>query len=174
MQRCGHCNAQQFEGAIFCSECGASLLKSAARQEKTAALSTPQGQGSAMPFVSEAAHVVPAPAPRSGGYMISLVILNSGRRLSLDASEELLIGRKDNARGIYPDIDLGLDGGYDAGVSRRHAIISLVNGQCVLQDLESANGTFVNGKQIKPQRPVPINHGDELSFGSLILRFELG
>ena len=50
--------------------------------------------------------------------------MNSGRRINLDIGDDLLIGRKDNARGIFPDVDLGLDGGYDAGVSRRHAILA--------------------------------------------------
>ena len=38
--------------------------------------------------------------------------MNSGRRIKLIISDDLLIGRKDNARGIFPDVDLGLDGGY--------------------------------------------------------------
>jgi len=58
---------------------------------------------------------VPAPAPAPGGPKITLQIMNSGRRINLDINDDLLIGRKDNARGIFPDVDLGLDGGYDAG-----------------------------------------------------------
>lgn len=175
MQQCGHCNAQQFDGAIFCSECGASLLKAGPRRETTASLGARQSDPSgAATDAAESPSVVPAPAVRPGGYIINLVVLNSGRRLTLDASEDLLIGRKDNARGIYPDVDLGLDGGYESGVSRRHAIISLHNGVCVLEDLESANGTFVNGRRAPPHRQTPVNHGDELKFGTLILRFETG
>ena len=59
-----------------------------------------------------------------GGPKITLQIMNSGRRINLDVADDLLIGRKDNARGIFPDVDLGLDGGFDAGVSRRHAILA--------------------------------------------------
>ncbi|MCG8351728.1 MAG: FHA domain-containing protein [Chloroflexales bacterium] len=93
--------------------------------------------------------------------------------MAFDASEELLIGRKDNAKGIFPDIDMGLDGGYDAGVSRRHAIISFQNGVFVVEDLESANGTFINGDQLQPHVHTPLHHGDELKLGTLILRIEL-
>jgi pSer/pThr/pTyr-binding forkhead associated (FHA) protein len=101
-----------------------------------------------------------------------LVVLNSGRRIVVDTAQELLVGRKDNQRGIYPDVDLGLDGGYDAGVSRRHAIITPQAGGFVMEDLASANGTFINGRRLPPQAPTPIRGGDELKFGTLILRFE--
>jgi pSer/pThr/pTyr-binding forkhead associated (FHA) protein len=117
--------------------------------------------------------VVPAPVA-AAARSIALIVINSGRRIALDAGDDLLVGRKDNQRGIYPDVDLGLDGGYDAGVSRRHAIIATQSGGFTLEDLASANGTFVNGQRLGPQAPVPIAHGDELKFGTLILRFEIG
>lgn len=62
--------------------------------------------------------VAAPPVSAKVGRSIMLVVLNSGRRMTLDTGEDILIGRKDNARGIFPDVDLGLDGGYDAGVSR--------------------------------------------------------
>ncbi len=167
MQTCSHCGADQLDGTIFCEECGGSLLVTASRKEITASLSQHFDQ-------DPQPTIIPEPvAPSSSGYLLSLVVLNSGRRLDLDASEEMLIGRKDNARGIYPDVDLGLYGGYDAGVSRRHAIIAMENGVCVVQDLESANGTFVNGQRVSPQVPTPLRHGDELKFGTLLLRIEM-
>ncbi|NTU82345.1 MAG: FHA domain-containing protein, partial [Chloroflexales bacterium] len=95
------------------------------------------------------------------------------RRIVVDTSQELLVGRKDNQRGIYPDVDLGLDGGYDAGVSRRHAMIAPQADGFMIEDLSSANGTFINGRRLQPQSPAPIRSGDELKFGTLILRFEI-
>jgi len=120
MQICSNCNAKQFEGTIFCAECGASLVP-ARHNETTMSL----GQGPPTDTLGDPDPVfVPAPEPATTGPTLTLVIMNSGRRIKLDVSEDLLIGRKDNARGIFPDVDLGLDGGYDAGVSRRHAILS--------------------------------------------------
>lgn len=170
MQQCSHCNAQQLDGAIFCSECGASLLAAPTRRGTTASLNKAAGNASLVeklePTVIEAP--VPVVAPN-----ISLVVINSGRRIELEGGQELVVGRKDNQRGIFPDVDLGLDGGFDAGVSRRHAIITPRNGGYVIEDLASANGTFVNGRRLKPQKPVAMNHGDEIKFGTLILRFEM-
>lgn len=39
----------------------------------------------------------------------------------------------------------------DKSVSRRHAEIQVVNRRCLLRDLNSTNGTFVNNRQIKRQ-----------------------
>jgi hypothetical protein len=174
MIRCGHCDAQQLDGTIFCSECGASLLNTGARRETTAALNKADSDD-AIPLVEEAsATIVPAPLATTSEKTITLVVINSGRRIVLEADTQLLIGRKDNARGIYPDIDLGLDGGYDAGVSRRHALIAPNDEGFVLEDLGSANGTFINERQLSPNHPTPIVHGDEICLGTLILRFEPG
>ena len=173
MQVCTHCNAKQLDGAIFCSECGASLIAPTSRRETTAALNKAASPGGP-PVVEESTPlVVNAPGARTGP-TVALVVINSGRRIMLDPADDLLVGRKDNQRGIYPDVDLGLDGGYDSGVSRRHAIISAQDGGFVVEDLASANGTFVNGRRLQAEAPAPIRHGDELKFGTLILRFEIG
>jgi pSer/pThr/pTyr-binding forkhead associated (FHA) protein len=115
---------------------------------------------------------VPAPASAPDVPTLTLVIMNSGRRIKLDISDDLLIGRKDNTRGIFPDVDLGLDGGYDSGVSRRHAILSHKDGAYQIEDLGSANGTFVNGQRIAPQAATPLANGDELKCGTLLMRIE--
>lgn len=173
MQRCSHCNAQQFEGTIFCSECGATLTAEGPRREITAALSS-SSDGVPTVVEAESSVLVPAPMTPTPSQSVCFVVINSGRRIVVDAGEDLLVGRKDNQRGIYPDVDLGLDGGYDAGVSRRHAIISPQAGGYNLEDLDSANGTFVNGQRLPPKASAPLQHGDELKFGTLILRFEIG
>jgi hypothetical protein len=171
MQTCKHCGSAQFDGTIFCSDCGASLVSSV-RRETTTSLAPAATDTGIRAFVEDTVSAVSA-LPQMGMQTICLVVINSGRRIELDASDDLLIGRKDNARGIYPDVDLGLDGGYDSGVSRRHAVISLHQGTYLLEDLASANGTFVNGHRLGPQAPVQIKHGDEIKFGTLILRFEV-
>ena len=169
MQICNNCQSKQFDGTIFCSECGANLIP-AIRRETTMSLGQrgPTGQLDPEPIT------IPSPAEAPGGPQITLVIMNSGRRINLVIGDDLLIGRKDNARGIFPDVDLGLDGGYDSGVSRRHAILAYKNSLYTVEDLGSANGTFVNGKRLAPQTPAPIESGDELKCGTLLIRVEFG
>jgi two-component system, cell cycle response regulator len=76
--------------------------------------------------------------------------------------EEIFIGR---GAGCSIQID-------DPGISRRHAKIirqSLVS--CVVQDLDSRNGTFVNGKRVSSAR---LAEGDRLGVGdTIVLRFAL-
>ena len=172
MQLCTNCTAKQLDGAIFCSESGASMIASTSRHETTASLN--KGASAGGPSAVEESMPLVVNAPGATAPTLALVVINSGRRIVLNPADDLLVGRKDNQRGIYPDVDLGLDGGYDSGVSRRHAIISAQNGGFVLEDLASANGTFVNGQRLQAEAPTPIRHGDELKFGTLILRFEIG
>ena len=162
---CPHCQSNQFDGTIFCLECGASLMTDLVHEStrQIGAGSTPAG---ALPGINPS-------KTASIGSTITLVVVQSGTRLHLDAAEQLLIGRKDPAKGIYPDIDLGPEGGYDAGVSRKHAILSHRQGRFVVEDLGSANGTFVNGKRLDPQTPIPLRSKDELRCGTLALRVEV-
>jgi hypothetical protein len=169
MQICSNCHSKQFDGTIFCSECGANLLPMT-RRETTMSLGQRGPTGN---FGSEPV-VIAEPEPEQRVPTITLVIMNSGRRIKLDIADDLLIGRKDNARGIFPDVDLGLDGGYDAGVSRRHAILSHNNGAYSVEDLGSANGTFVNGQRLASQSTMRLANGDELKCGTLLLRVEFG
>ncbi len=55
-------------------------------------------------------------------------------------------------------------------ISRRHCSFSAQEGTIVLQDLESQNGTFLNGRRLT--RPMPIQVGDFISLGPL--EFQVG
>jgi pSer/pThr/pTyr-binding forkhead associated (FHA) protein len=52
-------------------------------------------------------------------------------------------------------------------VSRHHAQVSWLRGGCWIADLNSTNGTFVNGKRV--QRRL-LHDGDEIQFGRHRLR----
>jgi diguanylate cyclase (GGDEF)-like protein len=60
----------------------------------------------------------------------------------------------------------------DDGISRRHACVTLGDGAAAIEDLESRNGTYVNGKRITAV--TPLTEGDKLQLGgSTVLRFGL-
>ncbi|MEA4944162.1 MAG: FHA domain-containing protein [Propionicimonas sp.] len=65
-----------------------------------------------------------------------------------------LIGRVSRSRNIYPEIDCELD----TGTSRRHARLSTDGSRWWIEDLESANGTFV-GSASGPLPAMPIPRG---------------
>jgi len=56
------------------------------------------------------------------------------------------------------------------GVSRKHAEMRQSAGEYVVIDLDSTNGTLVNGIRITGQQR--LNEGDIISFGSTHVRFE--
>ena len=56
----------------------------------------------------------------------------------------------------------------DPSVSREHAAIVAVGNDHILEDLASANGTFVNGTRM-PRRI--LQHGDVVEFGAFNLRY---
>ncbi len=55
-----------------------------------------------------------------------------------------------------------------AFISRRHCQLTASTEGVLVQDLESHNGTFVNGR--KAQAPLAIHDGDEISLGSMCFR----
>lgn len=74
----------------------------------------------------------------------------------------------DNARltvGRAPTNQIVID---DPAVSREHAAIVPVGNDHILEDLASANGTFVNGMRV-PRRI--LQHGDVIAFGAYGLRY---
>jgi len=86
--------------------------------------------------------------------------------------DELLIGRPDPVTGINPEINLnGLD--PKRSLSRRHAKMITQNGRHFLvEELGTANGTFVNGEQLTTGEPKPIKVGDRLRFGLVELEMK--
>lgn len=55
-------------------------------------------------------------------------------------------------------------------VSRRHCLLQIRGGQIYVTDLDSANGTAINGNTLPPQQAAVISNGDELQLGPLALR----
>ncbi len=56
----------------------------------------------------------------------------------------------------------------DAAVSPRHAVIITRTGLSTVHDLNSGNGTWVNGKRVESQT---LRHGDAVQFGRLAMQF---
>jgi len=55
---------------------------------------------------------------------------------------------------------------HDNEASRNHARIFETDEGCFIEDLGSANGTFVNGEGLEAQEPVLLNPGDVIAVGS--------
>ncbi|WP_049632182.1 FHA domain-containing protein [Cellvibrio sp. pealriver] len=66
-----------------------------------------------------------------------------------------------NVIGRSNDCDISLAAAH---LSRRHAQLQIIDGMLFVKDLDSANGTFLNGKRVAEAR---VRRGDELRFDAL-------
>ena len=94
-------------------------------------------------------------------------------RLTADMQAVMTVGREDLVEGYLPELNLGPYGAQNAGVSRRHARMFFQAGKLCITDLDSTNGTRVNGQQLKPRLMYVLSSGDEVEFGTLLVRLEL-
>ncbi len=87
--------------------------------------------------------------------------------LSLDGSvlAEYNMTKERYTLGRLPDNDVRVD---NAAVSGHHALIINILNDSFLEDLNSTNGTYVNGKLIKKHA---LQHGDVITIGHHHMRF---
>ncbi|HLM43569.1 MAG TPA: FHA domain-containing protein, partial [Myxococcaceae bacterium] len=94
--------------------------------------------------------------------MATLVIRHpDGNESEHELSGELKIGRQEGTN------DLVL---AEGGVSRRHARFFEEGGKVLVEDVGSANGTFVDGERIG--EPTPLTHQSEVVLGDYTLRLK--
>jgi serine/threonine-protein kinase len=111
------------------------------------------------------------PSKRTTAKLVVMGTNEMTAQFPINIEGESLIGRMDPNRGIRPEVDLSK---YDpaARVSRRHAKIIVQGNQFFIEDLGSANGTFINGTmRLAPSKPHMLVSGDELKLGETTLKF---
>jgi hypothetical protein len=153
MAKCSACGQLNPAGQAFCDNCGASL--------------TGQPAPAGGPAVAPPPVVAPPPAQRP-----RLVVAASGAQFDLSGKTQAIIGREDPVSGIFPEVDLTPHGGDAGGVSRRHAKLAFNGYQWTVEDLNSTNNTFVNNQKLNPGAPQPLNNGDQVRLGKVVLTFQ--
>ncbi|MBE9524371.1 MAG: FHA domain-containing protein [Chloroflexi bacterium] len=96
-----------------------------------------------------------------------LHLVDTGDIIHVGNKKEFTIGRTGDGQKIIPEIDLTDYDAYSAGVSRLHVNLSIGSSKVTAQDLDSANGTRLNGIRLTPQTKHKIKHGDILTLGTL-------
>jgi hypothetical protein len=161
MTECPSCGHVHRPGTLFCNECGAYLPTGGPLRTEP----LPEGT---LP-ISRADPWAGSPAKeRNGGTLVPLHIevQPTGRQVQLPPTVEVHIGRLDAGHGTFPD----LDGGLEGGVSRHHCKIHQRDSIYLVEDVGSANGTFLNGQRLTPYLPHMLEDGDELQLGDVKLR----
>jgi pSer/pThr/pTyr-binding forkhead associated (FHA) protein len=130
---------------------GRTLLEVIAPADVVAGTSPP-------PTGSDLAEAPSTPAD-AGQELVVTAGAAAGRRLAL-TDDDLLLGRGVSGAGLF---------GEDGQLSRRHARIARdAGGRLTIEDLGSANGTFLNGERVREPRVLAI--GDSIRIGTTTLQ----
>jgi FHA domain-containing protein/zinc ribbon protein len=167
-QTCPNCSTVNLPDALFCENCGYDFTTHAMPRPLAApeAVSAPNGptapSADAAPrevfdwvaevWIDPAWYQIqesPDPLPSPG--LPEVVPLRGS---------SLLVGRTSQSRNIHPEIDVQ----SDSGVSRRQAQLTTDGRRWWVEDLESANGTFVApASGALPEDPIPVGVKRELA-----------
>ena len=87
------------------------------------------------------------------------------------------VGRSDRSVAVSGTATIGRDSGNDIvleamTVSRCHALLLGATAELLLLDLESTNGTLVNGLVVRSDEPVRLVDGDLIQFGQVVARYQ--
>ncbi len=87
--------------------------------------------------------------------------------ISLDGVviKESLIAKEKTTLGRRPYNDIVID---NLAVSGEHALLHLVGNDVVIEDLNSTNGTYINGKAVKKQQ---LSNGDIIEIGKYKIKY---
>jgi hypothetical protein len=95
---------------------------------------------------------------------LALLAVQAGPRIG----EEFPVTSPHLSIGSGNDNDLVL---ADDSISTRHALLEFEHGGWRITDLDSTNGTYVEGVKMAPQVPTPLPYGSSLRLGGLRLHF---
>lgn len=84
--------------------------------------------------------------------------------------EQMMVGRRDEQNRVFPDVDLGPYDALGHGVSRQHALLQARDNRVTVQDLGSANGTYINDRVLEKGRAFRVREGDIISIGKMQLQ----
>ena len=163
---CAQCGTLTGPGARFCPACGQSFPSAAALESVCPQCASTNVPGT--PCCEACGTALPARP--------YLIVTETGLRLNLFPADQssVVVGRADALSGVTPDLDLDRYAGELAGLSRRHARLSRQDNRYWIEDLNSVNWTYLNQQRLTPEQPVPLNDGDLLRLGNVLLTFRAG
>ena len=86
--------------------------------------------------------------------------INNNYKVELEKGENLIGRSKNNKINLSEDLQL----------SRKHLVIKLADNKCTIKDLNSSNGTFLNGSRILDIE-YPLKDSDIIKCGNTAFKF---
>ena len=163
--RCGHTNSLS---AYQCVECGIKLANQTL--EATSVEETMQLQSRTAPFMAEVdlnLNLYPGE--------VAIYLVEARFLLRFKYVQPIMIGRDDQPYSSNVQyIDLATYCAFERGMSRHHALIQRAKGIYYITDLDSSNGTTVNGKLIGNNHSHPLENDSLILLGKFGFVFQYG
>lgn len=141
MTTCQQCGYENADGYTLCVKCG-----------------------HASPLVN-----LPSSSTQQVTFFIKFLVEGEELPLTLVPSQRAIMGRQAPFMLQLPDVDLTAYNAAEHGISRVHAVIDCTRTGLQITDLDSRNGTFVNGAKLHPYNAQVLRHGDTVRLGSMAL-----
>ena len=153
---CSECGYKNRPGVLLCDNCGSDIYDTLLGSISTRQLppsDTRELAGDGQPASS---------------HPLVLYVTSDDTPIAVPRLAEIVIGRTEGD--VQVQVDLGPFGGQEHGVSRRHVLLNATRNPPKVTDLDTYNGTFLNGVKLIPQQPYEVNSGDEIRLGHLAVR----
>jgi hypothetical protein len=163
---CPICKNKNERSAMVCVYCGASLDN----HRSSSVLTIRNAEGPKIATARLSSLPIDDPSMPEDG--IAIYAEGMSKPAYLNFEKELILGRNGlDADGTSNGSMLNLSelGGYQMGISRRHAVIRKTESGYEVIDLGSTNGSWLNDKRLVPNRPYPLLSGSQLQFGKMRL-----
>lgn len=157
MDICPKCGFENVASTTYCARCGTYL---------TGGPSTGLLAPGELPASPQGGWRRRDPEPRTSQAVLILLAPN-GVMIALPQVPTVNLGREGISRAGMAAIDLTPCGADTAGVSRLHARIHRLSTGYFIEDCDSTNGTFLNGKRMVAYMPLGLVTGDDLQLGQL-------
>lgn len=160
--KCPDCGSENAVGLLVCGTCGAMLKGDQPETKKLKVADVEE-------IVQHQVDGTPRKTmfPNDGVITLRIRERESVLRYDFVRKSKLVIGRRDKQHGNAPDIDFYDLAGYVLGVSRRHALLHLIENEIFVEDVGSSNGTSVDGERLAPYERKRLYSGAEVRMGQL-------
>ena len=106
--------------------------------------------------------------PASIPYRLKIMVGDGIGVFEVPTATPIIIGRNSSKQTV--GVDLTAFEAVENGVSRQHIKIEVFGERLMVKDLDSVNGSRLNGATMTPNHVYDLQHGDELKIGRIKMR----
>ncbi len=160
-QICPVCQQINTPTATRCTQCGFSFQGQSVLDRSTLGMKTSPDSPTdhatdCVPYLTSLSHRA-----------ILFLVHGQQEPVLFENAPNIIIGRQ-NDEGEQNFFDMSPFGEVALGISRRHAKITYQQGQFVIEDMGSTNGTWLNRQRLSVGKPFPLTCGDVLHVGPVL------